>query len=330
MKAVEFLEPAIIEGAIAVLSAPDASSSLIAGGSELLGELKEGTASYARLVSLAGIESLRGVERTAGGLSIGAMTTIAELENSSLLTGPYQMLAEAARSVATPEIRNQGTLGGNLCQRPRCLHFRNGLSSCLKKGGGDCPAAESPYEAYLSIFGGPNCYATNPSDLAPPLIALDATVVIEGPSGRRELPLESFYAGPDLDPRRENVLASGEVLTTVLIPERSGGWRGIYSKARERTAGDFAVVSAAVGFDLVDGLVRDARVVLGSAAPTPLRSLAAEQALEGQTPDEATAQRAAEAALVNAQPLTHNAYKVDQARALISRAVMRIAGASRT
>jgi len=329
MKQFDFLEPANLEGAIAVLTAADARSRLIAGGSDLLGELKEGTASYERLVSLAGIESLRGVERTVDGLSIGAMTTIAELEYSSLLTGPYQMLAEAARSVATPEIRNQGTLGGNLCQRPRCLHFRNGLTPCLKKGGSDCPAAQSPYQAYLSILGGPGCFATNPSDLAPPLIALDATTVIEGPPGRRELPLESFYAGPELDPMRENVLALGEVLTAVLVPEPSSGWRGVYSKARERTAGDFAVVSAAVGFDLVDGLIRNARVVLGSVAPTPVRSLAAEQVLEGRAPDEATTQRAAEAALANAQPLSHNAYKVDQARALISRAVLRVADASR-
>ncbi len=329
MKPVELLEPANIEGAIAVLTAADARSRLIAGGSDLLGELKEGTASCDQLVSLAGIESLRGVERTAAGLRIGAMTTISELEYSSLLSGPYQMLAEAARSVATPELRNQGTLGGNLCQRPRCLHFRNVLTPCLKKGGSVCPAAESPYQAYLSIFGGPNCFATNPSDLAPPLIALDATVVIEGPSGQRELSLESFYAGPELDPRRENVLRPGEVVTAVLIPERPDSWRGFYSKARERTAGDFAVVGAAVGFDLVDGVVRNARVVLGSVAPTPLRRRAAEAALEGRTPDEATAQGAAEAALASAQPLGHNAYKVDQARALISRAVLRVADASR-
>src|SRR5690606_18349717 len=133
----------------------------------------EGTAPYTRLVSLAGIEGLRGVQPQAGKLRIGALTTVWELETSPLLTGPYAMLAEAARGVATPEVRYQGTLGGNLCQRPRCYYYRSALTPCRKKGDADaCPAADSPYQAYLSVFGGDGCYATHPSDLAAPLIAL--------------------------------------------------------------------------------------------------------------------------------------------------------------
>ncbi len=298
----------------------------MAGGSDLLGELKEGTAAYDRLVSLAGIESLRGIEPTSdGGLRIGAMTHIVELEYSPLLTGPWQMLAEAARSVATPEVRNQGTLGGNLCQRPRCLHFRNGLTPCLKKGGGGCPASESPYQNYLSIFGGPDCYATNPSDLAPALIALDARIRVHGPAGRRDMALDDFFAGPELDPAHENVLRAGEIVVDVTLPAVSAGRRGLYTKARERTAGDFAVVSVAIAFDLAEGLVHDARIVLGGAAPAPLRCWEAERVLEGQMPNEEMAIRAGEIALAKAQPLAHNAHKVVQARALISRGVMRVA-----
>jgi xanthine dehydrogenase YagS FAD-binding subunit len=165
----------------------------------------------------------------------------------------------------------------------------------------------------------------NASDLAPPLIALGAVATIEGPGGRRDLALESFFTGPDVDPARENVLEPGEVLTGVTIPTAAAGWRGSYFKARERTAGDFPIVSLALGFELRDGRISGARVVLGGVAPTPRRAREAEAALEGNAPDETAAAAAAGAALANATPLDHNAYKLDLARALITRGVSRIA-----
>jgi xanthine dehydrogenase YagS FAD-binding subunit len=345
MRPVTFIEPASIGEASKVLAAPDATA--IAGGSDLLDELKEGTAAFTRLVSLAGIEGLRGIEAHEGGLRIGALTTVWELETSSLLTGPYAMLAEAARGVATPELRHQGTLGGNLCQRPRCYFYRNALTPCFKKGDGDgCPAAESPYQNYLSVFGGEplppapsppeergrtpasavgGCYATHASDLAPPLIALDARIVIEGPSGIRELPAAAFFTGPEVDVRRENALHPGEIVTHVILPPVSPGWRGLYSKARERTAGDFAIASAAIGYELVDGRMTGVRVVLGAVAATPFRSTAVEAVLEGRAPSEDVAASAAEAAVARASPLEHNGFKLDLLRALISRGVMRLA-----
>jgi xanthine dehydrogenase YagS FAD-binding subunit len=325
VKPISFEEPASLRSALDLL---DDRSRPIAGGSDLLGELKEGIVDYSTLISLAALSDMRRIEPYEGGLRIGALATISDLEFSPQLTGPYQMLAEAARGVATPEIRYQGTVGGNLCQRPRCLHYRSALTPCFKKGGDSCPAVESPYQDYLSIFGGSRCYAVHPSDLAPPLIALDARLVIAGPSGTREVGAESFFTGPDPDPRRETVLEPRELVTSVILPPMPSGWRGVYSKARPRTAGDFAIVSASVGFELKGGRMAGVRIVLGSAAPTPIRRPLAEALLEGQEPSEDLAQQAAVAALAEAQPLSDNGFKIDLARALISRGVMRVASAT--
>jgi xanthine dehydrogenase YagS FAD-binding subunit len=324
VRPVEFLEPANIAGVFTALTDQPGAATLLAGGSDLLGELKEGTAGYQRLISLGALDRLRGIERTAEGLRIGAMTRLVDLEYATELTVPLQILAEAARSVATPEIRNQGTLGGNLCQRPRCLHFRSALIPCLKKGGDSCPAAKSLHQAYLSVTGAAGgCYAVHASDLAPPLIALEARVSIEGPSGQRELPLRVFFNSDD--PRRENVLAADELVTAVTIPNPPTGWRGVYSKSRERTAGDFAVVSAALGYDLVDGRMQHCRVVLGGIGPAPLRSDTAEAFMTNRAPDEQVATAVAAVALSDARPLAHNAYKLDLARALLSRSILRLA-----
>jgi xanthine dehydrogenase YagS FAD-binding subunit len=324
-----FVEPTSLDEVIRLLAAGQRQAHLIAGGSDLLGELKDDVVSYECLVSLAGVEELRHIEEEGGGLRLGALVTVAQLEYDPRLQGPYRILAEAARGVATPEIRNQGTLGGNLCQRPRCLYYRNALTPCLKKGGADCPALESPYQAYLSIMGGHGCYSVHASDLAPPLMALGAQVSLAGPSGVRALPLEQFFAGPEQDVRRENVLAADEVLTAVTLPATLPGWQGTYLKARERTAGDFPLVSVAVGYALDAGLIRQARLVLGAVAPVPWRSPAAEAVLEEQRPSPALAGRAAAAALAGAQPLAHNAFKVEIGRALVERAIMAVASSLR-
>jgi xanthine dehydrogenase YagS FAD-binding subunit len=257
------------------------------------------------------------------------LVTLAQLEYEPRLQGPYRILAEAARGVATPEIRYQGTLGGNLCQRPRCLFYRSGLIPCLKKGGTDCPALESPYQGYLSIMGGHGCFSVHASDLAPPLIALDAQVTLTGAAGERTLPLEQFFAGPEHNVQRENVLASDEILTAVTLPAPPATWCGTYLKARERTAGDFPLVSVALGYAQVQGAIRQARLVLGGVAPVPWRSVEAEAVLEGQTPSPELAARAAATALAVAQPLAHNAFKVDMGRALVGRAVLAVAALHR-
>jgi xanthine dehydrogenase YagS FAD-binding subunit len=313
-----------LDEVIRLLAGPP-QARLIAGGSDLLGELKDDVVAYERLVSLAGVEGLRQIRAEGGGLRLGALVTVTELEYEPRLDGPYRILAEAARSVATPEIRNQGTLGGNLCQRPRCFYYRHALTPCLKKGGTDCPAVDSPYQAYLAVMGGHGCHSVHASDLAQPLLALEAQVSIAGPSGARALSLEQFFVGPERDVRRENVLVADEVLTAVTLPAMPPGWRGTYLKTRERTAGDFPLVSVAAGYALDAGRIHQARLVLGGVAPVPWRSAAGEAVLEGQPPSPALAARAAAAALESAKPLAHNAFKVEIGRATVERAVMAVA-----
>src|SRR6266446_2494515 len=321
MRPFEFVEPTTLADVISLLQGGPQQTRLIAGGSDLLGELKDDVVHYERLETLAMIKALQGLHQDETGLHLGALVTIAQLEHEPRLQGPYSILAEAARGVATPEVRNQGTLGGNLCQRPRCLYYRSALSPCLKKGGADCPAVAGPYQDYLSVMGGHGCFSVHASDLAPVLLALGGRVTLTGPSGARTLPLEQFFAGPERDVRRENVLGDDEVLTAVTLPPLEPSWRGTYLKARERTAGDFPLVSAAVGYARDTGVIQHARVVLGGVAPIPWRSPQAEAVLTGQTPSAELAARAAEAALAAAQPLRHNAFKLDIARVLIARAI---------
>lgn len=325
MKPFTYIEPSSLDEAIQHLTVDHGQARLIAGGSDLLSELKEGTVHYERLISLARVVGMRDIEAQDGGLRLGALVTLATLEHDTRLQSPYRLLAEAARGVATPEIRNQGTLGGNLCQRPRCLYYRQALTPCLKKGGDACPAVDSPFQAYLSIMGGDGCYSVHASDLAPPLIALQAAVTIAGPRGTTSLPLQQFFAGPQQDVQRENILQAGEVLTAVTLPPAPPGWQGTYLKARERTAGDFPLVSVAAGFQLIENRIQHPRVVLGGVAPVPWHSPAAETVLEGQAATPQVAAQAAQAALASAQPLTHNGFKLEIASALIARAIITVA-----
>ncbi len=328
MRPFEFVEAMSAENAVRLLSERDGRARPIAGGSDLLGELKEGAVSYDRLVSLAGIPGLGAIEETEDGLTIGALATVESLVEHRFRNRGYAVLNEAAQGVATPEIRNVGTVGGNLCQRPRCWYYRNALFQCLKKGGTDCPAVEG-YNKYLAVLGAHRCYIVHPSDLAPPLIALGASVEVFGPRGARWLPLDQFFVGPEQDLLRENVLGDGEIVRAVRMPTPPAGWHGTYLKARERSAGDFPMVSVAAGFAVEDGRARHVRIVLGAVAPVPWRVLAAEAVLEGQAVTPERAAEVAERALAGAQPMSGNAYKLDVGRALIARALLAVAAPPR-
>src|SRR5260370_13190689 len=231
-------------------------------------------------------------------------------------------IAEAAGEAATPEIRNLGTVGGNILQRPRCWYFRNPDVNCLKKGGDTCYSIGG-LNRYHAILGGGPWFSVHPSKLAPALSAMRARATIVGPSGQRSVELEKFFTLPTVDPKRENSLKPGEIITEVIVPAPSAGVRSHYLEAREKQSFDWPLVSVAVVLDSAPGAktVRDARVVMGAVAPVPWRSTEAEAALKAGLLDESHARAAADAALKDAQPMSDNAYKVLIAKGIVRRRI---------
>jgi xanthine dehydrogenase YagS FAD-binding subunit len=294
-----------------------------AGGSDLLGCLRDGVFEASKVVSLSGLGDLRGIRDTRnGGLRIGATTTIAEIAANDVVRRQYGALAQAAAVVASPQLRNQGTIGGNICQKPRCWYYR-GDFDCMRKGGGMCYAAGGENQ-YHCILGGAGCFIVHPSDMAPALVALGATVRIAGPRGSRTVPMEEFHVLPSVDVRRETVLEAGEIVTEVLLPESAGGLRSSYRKVRSRGAWDFALAGVALALRFSGNRVEEGRVVLSGAAPVPWRSREAEGVIAGQRLEAGVARRAAEAAMRDARALRHNGYKIPLFRGLIEEELLAI------
>jgi xanthine dehydrogenase YagS FAD-binding subunit len=299
-------------------------SRLLAGGTDLLGCLRDDVFGATTLVSLNQLKELKGVmPRQGGGLRLGALATLTEVSENKRVQEAYSVLAEAAHSAASPQLRNQGTVGGNLCQRPRCWFFR-GDFPCFRKGGENCSAMEGRNE-FHAIFGGDPCYMVHPSDTASALVALDAKVTIASAAGRRTLPLSQFFILPKTDFTRENVLKPGEIVTEILLDAPAADMRSKYRKVRERGAFDFAVAGAAIVLRMAAGKVAFARVVLSGVAPIPWRSEAAEKALLGQELSGATVTAAASAAVKGASPLSHNAYKVPMVQGILEETLLSLA-----
>ncbi len=320
MNPFRFVDAQSPDHAVWLLEADPSGARPLAGGTDLMGEINEGVVEPATLVSLASLPGMSGVERTADGLIIGAMTTLAELEADEALARDYPALAQAVASVATPQIRNVGTLGGNLCQRPRCWYYRSPLFDCRKKGGAICFAVNGSSK-YHAILGGVDCYIVHPSDIAPVLIALGAEATLVGPGETRTLPLEDFFAGPERNIEAETVLEPGELLTRVFVPSPAPGQRSVYLKARERRTQDFALASVAASLRVTGGVVERASLVLGGVAPTPWRAAAAEDALRGVPVAEVDADAVGQLAVRDARPLRDNHFKVRLAASLVRRAV---------
>ncbi len=326
MRRFAWSEPGSIEEAVAALAAAPDTTRLIGGGSDLLGEMKEGVQAPERLISVATIPGLDAITGGPEGLRLGAAATLARLLAEPAVWRDYPILAHAALRVATPQIRTTATVAGNLCQRPRCWYYRSPRFVCRKKGGTACPAVEGEHK-YLAILGGDSCIIVHPSDLAPPLIALDATIHLVGPVGRRSLSLEEFFAGPERDVLRENVLGQGELVAEVTVPPPAPGARSLFLKTRERAVWDFAVVSCTAVLRVRNDTVDHVRIVLGGVAPIPYRPRAAEAHLLGRRPTPEAIAEAARLALAPARPLPDNAYKVPLAEALIRRALESLASA---
>ncbi|HEY8732900.1 MAG TPA: xanthine dehydrogenase family protein subunit M [Candidatus Limnocylindria bacterium] len=300
-------------------------ATVMAGGTDLLGLMKDRIAAPERIVDIRDLQPLRGWTRAKGkGLRIGALVPLVELETSAELAKLMPIVGDALRPAATLQLRTMGTVGGNLLQRNRCWYFRDEAYPCWLKGGVRCFAVDGDNRQH-AIIGAEECVAVAPSDLAPALIAYDATVALTGSRGSRTMPLGDLFVTPHGRVRREHAIASDELIVEVRVPENALARRGAFEKAMERKTWSFATVSVAVSVKLIGGVVRDARIVLGGVAPVPWRARDAEKVLEGRTLDDGACQEAADAALDRAEPLKDNGYKVPLARELVRRTLRGLA-----
>ncbi len=328
MKTFEWANPTSVNEAVKLLTVPSAATDIdeaprpIAGGQDLLTTMKDYTSRPARLVNLKHIAGLNRIALNARGLTIGALVTLAELEEHAGVRKSFPGLSEAAHSIATPQIRNLGTVGGNLCQRPRCWYFRLEEVVCLKKGGSECYAATGENK-YNAIIGGGPSYIVHPSDLAPMLLALDARVTVTGAAGKRVIPLDKFFTLPSQgNIRRENVLTNDDIITEIFVPASALAAHSTYLKFKERESLDFALASVAAAVQLgANKAVRHARLVLGGVAPIPWRVPAAEKFLVGKQLSADVLAEAGKIALAEAKPLEKNAYKIPLAQTLVRRAL---------
>jgi xanthine dehydrogenase YagS FAD-binding subunit len=316
-----YTRPGTLKEAIRQLTDEDAH--VHGGGSDLLTCLRERIFDVRKIVSIQGVPDLQGVQEIAGGgTRIGALTTIAEVASNSLIRTRYAALSQGASEVASPQLRNQGTLGGNLCQKPRCWYYR-GEFNCLRKGGGICFAAQGENQFHC-IFGSDDiCYIVHPADTAPPLVALKAELEIAGPGGRRRVPVENFHVLPADDVRRETWLETGEIVTAVRIPPPPPNFRSAYRKIRARRSWDFALAGVALALQFDGDRVVQGRVVLSGAAPVPWRSKPVENAIRGKTLNRRTIAAAADAIVDGARPLAKNAYKLPLFRGVIEEELKR-------
>ncbi len=323
MNQFEYLRPRTIADAVAAASQPGAS--YLAAGTNLLDLMKGGVSRPGTLVDVTHIAGLDQIETLPdGGLRIGAMVRNADLANDPAFARRFPSVAEALLSGASAQLRNAATVGGNLLQRTRCPYFYDVASACNKRQpGSGCDAIGGENRLHAVLGWSESCIATNPSDFCVPLAALDAVVETEGRSGRREIPLESFHRLPGDRPDIETVLEPGEMILSVRLPAEAARFaaNARYVKVRERTSYAFAVVSAAAALTLDGGVIKQARIALGGVAPKPWRAREAETVLAGVEPGPEAFRRAADAALTDAAPSGHNAFKIELARRIVARAL---------
>jgi len=326
MKSFELYEPKTVREAVGVLTKFGNKAKPLAGGSDLVaGVMKDwvqgkGMPLPDALVDLTTIPQLRGIKVDAKGATIGAMTTLTEIVESKDLTERFPLLTQAAHSVASQLIRNYGTLGGNINQRPRCWFFRGKDFDCYKKGGDFCFTVSGD-NRYHAIIGGELCYIVHPSDTATALLALNAQAKVAGPSGERMVPFDNYFIGPREDVLRENVLKPGELLVEVFIPTPAPGTKQAWTKLKNRQVYDFAIVSVAAAFTVQNDTWMDGRIVLGGVAPVPYRATPIENQLKGKNIKNSI-QQAAAAIRTVARPMSMNAYKVDIAQNLVERTIL--------
>tara|TARA_B100001123_G_scaffold413898_1_gene512727 strand:+ start:14062 stop:15063 length:1002 start_codon:yes stop_codon:yes gene_type:complete len=321
MPAFDLFQPTTTDEALGLLSEHGESAWVLAGGLDTYDWFKDRVKRPTAVVDLGGVEELHEIRSLPEGLAIGAMAKLTEVVRHPEVKQSYQLLSDAAALVASPQIRNQGTLGGNLGQDTRCWYYRDGWN-CYRAGGNICYAdTPTAMNREHCILGASRCVAVNPSDTAPALIALDAQFEIRNGSGTRTVSAEEFFVGPAVDIERMTVLEAGDLLTTIQLSPKWAGARFYFEKSRDRAVWDFALASVASAAVVTNGVVEDIRIAVNGVAPTPLRLRAAEDLVRGQSMNNDLAKRAGEAAVEGVRPLAHNGYKVALLRNLVTRSV---------
>ena len=321
MPVFELYQPTSVDAALALLEKHGGDAWVLAGGLDSMDWLKDRLRKPRVVVDLSNIAELRGIKEANGGLEIGAMTTLTEVVRHPVVREKYAILMEAAELVASPQIRNQGTIGGNVSQDTRCWYYRGGWT-CYRAGGNICYAdTPTAVNREHAIFDADRCVAVNPSDTAPALVALDAQMVIRGPKGERVVPAEEYWIGPGVDITRMNVVQPGELLVAIRIPATMAGAQFYFEKVRDRQVWDFPLVNVAAAFKANGGAIGEARLVVNAVAATPKRLKNVEAFIAGKPRNEDTAKAAGEMAVQGAQTLRHNGYKVPLMRNLVKRAI---------
>ncbi len=317
----ELYQPDTLASAIDLANRIGPGAWFLAGGHDSLDWFKDRVKRPTAVIEIAGIKELAGIRETADGIEIGALTKLVDIENSALLREKYSLLSTAASRVASPQIRNNGTLGGNLCQDTRCWYYRYGVS-CYRAGGITC-YADTPQGQNREhcLFGASRCIAVTPSDLATASVTLDATMIIQGPSGQRIVPAEEFFIGPATDITRMTVLKHGEVLTAVRYPKTWAGATFYFEKVTDRNTWDFALVSVAAAMFVEGNVIKNIRIACGAVECVPRRLKAVEQSVIGSPKNEEVATRAGKAAVEGATTLNYNHFKVPLMENLVRRAI---------
>jgi len=322
MAGFELFQPDTLQGAIDLLASHGEDGWALAGGNDSFDWFKDRIKRPRAVVDLSGLAELRGIrEVDGGGLEIGALTTLTEIETSPVVQQRFRLLADAARRVASPQIRNTGTLGGNLAQDARCWYYRYGVD-CYRAGGDTC-YADTPegQNREHCLWGADRCVAVSPSDTAPAMVVLDATMVIAGPGGQREVAAEEFFIGPNVDITRMTVLEPGEVLTAVRIPADWAGATFYFEKVADRNTWDFPLVNISAAMFVTGGNISRIRIAAGAVQCVPRRLTVVEEVVTGQPKNEATAQLAGQSAIRGATPLNYNHFKIPLLQNLVTRAI---------
>jgi xanthine dehydrogenase YagS FAD-binding subunit len=322
MGAFELYQPDTVEGAVELLERFGADGWAMAGGNDSLDWFKDRVKRPKYVVDLTGIGALKGIRDSAdGGIEIGALTTLTEIERSDVVRTRYKVLADAAGKVASPQIRNTGTIGGNVCQDARCWYYRYGVD-CYRAGGNEC-YADSPegQNREHCLWGADRCVAVSPSDTAPALVVLNATMVIVGPGGERTVPAEDFFIGPDIDITRMTVLQPGDVLTAIRIPAEFSGATFYFEKVADRNTWDFPLVNIAAAMVMNGQTIEKIRLAAGAVQCVPRRLTVVEEVVTGQPKSAETAQLAGQSAVRGATPLNFNHFKIPLLQNLVTRAI---------